>query len=96
MENNTIRITSLAAGQVIQAGYRKWYSPCQFIGFGTDTNFKSVPYATLKEIRSHVADKEAHYAVFHDIEGDYTWAAYYWQGRWRVGTSADTLKLAAV
>lgn len=87
-------IATIKAGQTVKAGYKSFKSDCKFLGFGTD--FDTAAFATLGEIRSQVADKEVHKAIFHDIEGDYTWTAYFWNGRWRVGSSADTLKLAAV
>jgi hypothetical protein len=34
------------------------------------------------------------YAHFKNIEENYTWEAYLWQGCFRVGTSADRLSLA--
>jgi hypothetical protein len=34
------------------------------------------------------------YALFRDLEGDYVWGAYLYNGRWSVGTSGDALKLA--
>ena len=34
------------------------------------------------------------YAEFYDCEDKYFWASYLWNGTFRVGTSADALKLA--
>lgn len=84
-------IATIKAGQIIKAGYKDFTSVCEFLGFGTDYEIAS--FATLREIRSQVADKEVHKAIFRELEDGSTWAAYYWNGRWRVGSSADTLKL---
>ena len=35
------------------------------------------------------------YAVFQDPEDGSSWAAYLWEGSWRVGSSGDRLRLLA-
>jgi hypothetical protein len=86
-------IATIKAGQSVKAGYKSFLTDCEFLGFSTDHDIPA--FNTLAEIRSQVADKEIYKAIFRDLDGNYTWVAYFWNGRWRVGTSADTLKLAA-
>lgn len=58
---------------------------------------------TLRAWRKHhnlkASDYPRQYAWFETdsaANGLYTWAAYYWRGRWRLGTSADTFTLVPV
>ncbi len=89
-----MRITQLTANQIINAGYGKCLTPCEFIGFTTDQQ-ASVFYPDHNSLRKNVADKEIRRAVFRCIESGEIWHSYRYNGRWRVwrfGSSA--LKLA--
>ena len=84
-------ITTITAGQILQAGDCKFTDTNEFLGFGTDDN--TPVYNTLSQLKSNVADPDAHYAIFRNVAEDYTWATYRFNGRWRVGSSARSLKL---
>ena len=89
-----MNVTQLTTGQTVQAGCRHLLRTCEFVGFSTDPD-GSILYNDYRTLKSNVADPEAWYALFKDVEDDYTWTAYRWNGRWRVGSSGtDTLKLA--
>lgn len=84
-------IATIIAGQILQAGDNKFIDMNEFLGFGTDSD--TPVYSTLSQLKSNVADPDAHYAIFRNVTEDYTWAAYRFNGRWRVGSSARSLKL---
>lgn len=89
-----ITIATIKPGTTVKTGYRnRNWSPSTFLGFGTDNETASFP--SLAQLRSNVADEDAHRALFRDEEGDFIWAAYRYNGRWVVGSSADRLQLAA-
>ena len=101
-----MKLSQLTAGTVIQAGYRNWYTPCEFLGFSFKHDGPIVA-GTMKELKgqtgcSNLRELEALgalgetglYAVFRDVQDGDRWMAYLWQGAWRVGTSADRLQLA--
>jgi hypothetical protein len=103
-----MKLSQLSAGTSIQAGYRNWFTTCQFLGF----SFKyegPIVASSLKELKAQTGcrnlaqlealgglDETGIYAVFADAEGGDTWRSYLWQGAWRVGSSADRLQLAAL
>ena len=89
-------IANIKNGDILNVGYRGHLDRNQFLGFYTDGSFTGAGYATLSELRSNVADQDTYYAKFLSLDGDYTWGAYRWNGRWRVGSSADMLQLAAI
>jgi len=84
-------IATITAGQILQAGDCKFTDTNEFLGFGTDGD--TPVYDTLSQLKSNVADSDAHYAIFRNVDEDYTWTAYRFNGRWRVGSSARSLKL---
>ena len=99
-----MKISTLKPGQRVSAGYRKWSTPCTFMGFGLK-HADSVRWGDLNEVyftadcknlKSLEAWANARnvtvYAVFRDPE-DGAWAAYLWKGSFKVGTSADRLEL---
>lgn len=86
-----ITIATITAGQILQAGDCKFTDINEFLGFGTDGD--TPIYDTLAQLRSNVADPDTYYAIFHNVAENYTWAAYRFNGRWRVGSSARSLKL---
>ena len=53
-------------------------------------------YRSLKALEADLdAEGCRAYAVFQDPEDGSTWAAYLWEGAWRVGSSGDRLRLLA-
>lgn len=94
MSNPTIR--TMKRGDVLQVGYKSYLDSNKFLGFYTDIKGTGTGFNTLAELRSNVADSDCYHALFLDIDGGFSWAAYFWKGRWRVGSSADTLKMAAI
>lgn len=97
-----MKITSLKPGQVVGAGYVRSHdsvTPNEFVHFVVNEKGVYDNWAQLKEDLgvSSMTDlgKEGIKvdAVFRDIEGEYTWQAYLWNGCFRVGTSADRLVL---
>jgi len=102
-----MKVSTLTPGTAVNAGYRAWATPCTFLGFAvkhdgeprwsTLKEFKQAfQVSNLKNLEEAVEAKAlGAYAVFRDTEDGDTWSAYLWQGRWRVGTSADVLQLAA-
>ncbi len=92
---STLRIKNIKRGDHVQAGDKGFVDTNEFLGFYTDSDGTGLGFATLRELKSQVADKDSHYAIFRSVEDGCNWAAYFWNGRWRVGSSANTLKLAA-
>jgi hypothetical protein len=89
-----ITIATIKPGTVIEVGYRgKNMGPSEFLGFGTDNEIAS--FASLAQLRCNVADEGAHRAIFRDMEDGSTWAAYRFNKRWVVGSSADYLQFFA-
>ncbi len=89
-----ITIATIKPGTVIEVGYRgKSTGLSKFLGFGTDNEIAS--FASLAELKCNVADEDAHRAIFQDVEDGSTWAAYRFNKRWVVGTSADRIQFFA-
>ena len=103
----SLSVTSLAAGQVVFAGYNYCGEPSvdknRFLGF----KFNGTWFSTLKHLKEFLGsnslkelETEAQLrgndsitAEFRNVEGDYRWGAYLWKGSFKVGTSADRLVL---
>ena len=94
MSNPTIR--TIKRGDVVQAGYKQWLTTNRFLGFYTDHHGSGLGFSSLAELKSNVADDNCWFAIFQDCGDGDEWAAYRANGRWRVGSSADTLKMAAI
>lgn len=92
---SSLRINSIQRGDYVQAGDKWLMDTNEFLGFYTDNEGTGLGFATLRELKSQVADQGSHYAIFRSVADGCNWAAYFWNGRWRVGSSANTLKLAA-
>ncbi len=102
-----MKVSTLVSGTPVQAGYRNWFTHCEFVGFELTHN--GTRFSTFKALKAETGcrnlselealadsqDNSSVYATFRDTEDGDTWSAYLWQGRWRVGTSADVLQLAA-
>ncbi len=89
-----ITIATIKPGTVVEVGYRgKSTGPAKFLGFGTDNETAS--FASLAQLRCNVADEHGHRAIFQDVEDGSTWAAYRFNKRRVVGTSADCLQFFA-
>lgn len=102
-------ISNLAPEQNVQAGYVRHGidNRCEskFLNF-----FLTGPelyFATLKDVKNYFgvsnltelenaadASDTSVYCRFHDVDGNFTWAAYLWKGAFRVGSSADRLAFA--
>jgi hypothetical protein len=93
---NTVTIATIKRGEAALVGYKHFSNRCIFHGFYTDSDCTGPGFDSLRQLRSNVADSECYHALFEDIEGGYAWVAYFWNGRWRVGSSAHTLKMQPV
>ncbi len=104
----SLSVTSLAAGQVVLAGYNYRSQPrcCdqnRFLGFKyNDTWFSTLKHLkeflgsnSLKELETEaqLRGNGSITAEFRNVDGDYLWGAYLWKGSFKVGTSADRLVL---
>jgi hypothetical protein len=107
MNKTKVTVSNLTFDQVVDAGYRYRGNPqvdsnC-FLGFKFNGRvFKDLKtlksflgVKNLKEIEFEADRLEAGSitAEFKNIEEGYLWAAYLWEGAFRVGTSADRLVL---
>jgi hypothetical protein len=100
-----MHISKLTKGLTVRAGYRR--GTREFIDANTFTGFKvdNVHYHNLKTLKAgfdvkNLRDLEVEAdrcelgsvtAEFYNEDGGYHWAAYLWNGAFRVGTSADRL-----
>jgi hypothetical protein len=100
-----VTMATIQPGQQVMAGYRRHSDLNEFVGFTADripmftkpdTLDSITLYDTYRALKSNVADSSIHQAVFRDAEDGSLWAAYRYQGRWVVGSSADAIKLSAV
>lgn len=91
-------------------GDRRFFDEAVFLGAAWAPSASTVPVrgetvSQMKEAAGHTNLKALEaalkeegctaYAVFQDPEDGSTWAAYLWEGAWRVGSSADRLRLLA-
>jgi hypothetical protein len=90
-----VTTATIKRGDVVQAGYKKWLTANRFLGFYTDHLGTGLGFSNLGELKSNVADDDCWYALFQDCADGDEWAAYRFNGRWVVGSSADALKLTA-
>ena len=104
-----ITVATLAPKQTVSAGYRRRRTDSldtnRFDGFKVG----ELKFNNLKVLKAHFGVKTLSelefeidrlelgsvYAEFHNPEGNYYWAAYLYNGSFRVGSSADKLMLAA-
>lgn len=102
-------VSSIKAGFKVQAGYKRrgaaLLDPQQFLGFKVDGAW----FANLSQLKQFFGVRnlrEVEFeadrlnlgsvtAEFRDVDGEFLWGAYLWEGSFRVGTSADRLVLAA-
>lgn len=100
-----VTMATIEPGQRVMAGYRRFADLNEFVGFTADrvpmftkpdTLASLTLYDTYRALKSNVADESIHQAVFREVEDGSLWAAYRYQGRWVVGSSADAIKLRAV
>lgn len=102
-------ISNLQSGQTVQAGYKRrdhlMADENFFFGFKVDGQW----FANLKQLKQFLGVKnlrEVEFeadrlelgsvtAEFRDVDGEFLWGAYLWNGAFRVGTSADRLVLQA-
>jgi hypothetical protein len=101
-------ISNIEPGRIYNAGYirgeRNFTDLNRFVGFKvgslTFTNLKQLKqYFGVRNLRDleFEADRIEAGSVtaeFYDCNGEFFWAAYLWNGGFKVGTSADALKLA--
>lgn len=106
----SLSVTNLSAGQVVLAGYNYRGEPSvdqnRFLGF----KFNDTWFSTLMHLKEFLGSKslreleteaklrgnDSITAEFRNVEGDYLWGAYLWNGSFKVGTSADRLVLQVV
>lgn len=102
-------VANLQSGQVVRAGYKRGkmdYSDAnRFVGFKVGdlhfNNLKELKEATDArtlsdiEVQCDGIHQPSATAEWYNVEEGYFWAAYLWNGAFRVGTSADRLSLAA-
>ena len=104
-----ITVAKLAPKQTVSAGYRRRSTDSldtnRFDGFKVG----ELKFDNLKVLKAHFGVKTLSelefeidrlelgsvYAEFYNLEGNYYWAAYLYNGSFRVGSSADKLVLAA-
>jgi hypothetical protein len=99
-------VSYLKPGDTVLAGYKRrklWIDSNEFVCFKVG----NLKFSTTMEMKSHFGvrnlaalessvksqDLGSVTAEFHNIDNDYLWGAYLWQGAFRVGTSADRLVL---
>lgn len=100
-------VSNLQSGQTVQAGYKRrelLVDENFFFGFKVDGQW----FANLKQLKQFLGVKNLREiefeadrlelgsvtAEFRDVDGEFLWGAYLWNGAFRVGTSADRLVLA--
>lgn len=100
-------VSNLQCGQTVQAGYKRrelLVDENFFFGFKVDGQW----FANLKQLKQFFGVKNLREiefeadrlelgsvtAEFRDVDGEFLWGAYLWNGAFRVGTSADRLVLA--
>ena len=101
-------VANLYSGQVVLAGYKRrnlWVDSNRFVHFkvgeNTFSNLKLLKSAygvsSLKDLEFETDRLEQGMvtAEFYDNEGEFFWAAYLYNGKFCVGTSADRLILHA-
>ena len=102
-------VSNLHSGEVVTAGYvRRGIDNRdlnRFVGFKVGDNVfsnlkiakQSFGVSNLKELEFEAdrLEQGSVTAEFYDTEEGYFWAAYLWNGAFRVGTSADRLVLTA-
>ena len=106
----SLSVTSLAAGQVVLAGYNYRGEPSvdqnRFLGF----KFNGTWFSTLKHLKEFLGSKSLREleteaklrgndlitAEFRNVEGDYLWGAFLLNGSFKVGPSDDRLVLQVV
>jgi hypothetical protein len=101
-------ISNIEPGRVYNAGYvrgqRNFTDANEFLGFKVGslffTNLKQLKenfgVSNLKELEFEAERLElgSVTAEFFNVDEQYTWAAYLYNGGFKVGSSADALKLA--
>lgn len=101
-------VSNLYSGEVVTAGYirgqRNFTDQNRFVGFKVGeqvfSNLKLAKQAfgvrNLRDLEFEIDRLElgTFTAEFFDVEDKYFWAAYLWNGGFKVGTSADRLALA--
>ena len=101
-------ISNIEPGRVYKAGYirgdRNFTDANEFLGFKVGSLF----FTNLRQLKAHFGIsnlRELEFeterlefgsvtAEFFNVDEQYVWAAYLWNGGFKVGTSADALKLA--
>ena len=103
-------ISNIEPGRIYNAGYirgeRNFSDPNRFVGFKVGslnfTNLKQLKQyfgvTNLRDLEFEADRIEAGSvtAEFYDCNGEFFWAAYLWNGSFKVGTSADKLRLQSV
>jgi hypothetical protein len=101
-------VSNLYSGEIVTAGYirgqRNFTDANEFLGFKVGslffTNLKQLKenfgVSNMKELEFEAERLElgSVTAEFFNVDEQYTWAAYLWNGGFKVGSSADALKLA--
>jgi hypothetical protein len=101
-------ISNIEPGRIYNAGYirgeRNFTDPNRFVGFKVG----SLTFNNLKQLKQYFGVRNLRdlefqadsgelgsvTAEFFNCEEGYHWAAYLWNGGFKVGTSGDALKLA--
>ena len=100
-------VANLIHGDICRAGYKRGERDftdiqrfvCFKIGEQTFSNLKLLKQAlgvtNLRDLETKAdeLDLGSITAEFYDLEGKFFWAAYIWNGSFRVGSSADKLSL---
>lgn len=102
-------VANLLAGKVVRAGYvrrgRDMMDTNRFVGFKVSEHYFSrlshmkefFGVKNLKDLETKVSYRGMGEvtAEWYCTDGKYSWAAYLWEGSFRVGSSADRLSLKA-
>ena len=89
-------ISTIHSGETVKAGYKQNIDENLFLGFKVEdqlfTNLKQLKqFFEVKNLREIESKLDRVTAEFRNVEDDYLWGAYLWNGAFRVGTSADRL-----
>lgn len=85
---------TMRPGERAAVGYRNRGSLCEFLGISHDG--KEVVWESTRQGKDAGFDLEELYAHFRDVCHGYEFTAYRYNGRWCLGTSADTMQIKRV
>ena len=104
-----ITVNSLSSGQIVRSGYKRgdrdFTDLNRFVQFKVGETYfftlaevkKALGVTNLRDLEAKLDERElgSVYAQWANCESGYFWAAYLYNGSFRVGSSADRLTLTA-